>query len=436
VAVVIVGLSYHSTPLEKREKVVYRPREIGPVVAAIREQGPREVVLLSTCNRTEFYLSGGEEDHVDSALAVLSDRLGEDATPLAFVKRDREAVTHLFRVASGLDSLVLGEAQIAGQVRTAWEASRTHSSTVLNRLFQTASLVSGRVRGETQLARGAASVSSAAVQLGKQIFGSLAGVRAMVLGAGEMAELALQCLAEDGVTAAIVSSRSAETAAMLAARYEARSIPPGEVWDAMATVDLLLTSTSSETPVVTRERLGATLRQRGDRPLCIIDIAVPRDVEPEVRRLDNVFLYDMDDLRSVVSANLERRRAEIPAAERIVQEEVDRFWTWLSGLAAVPTLTEFRGAMDRLREQELASAMRKLGHLTPEQRQAFDQFSRALMNKFLHEPSLKLREAASQNGELGTVDAVRYLFGLVGSPPESPPPESPERNTSNGGKDE
>jgi glutamyl-tRNA reductase len=204
----------------------------------------------------------------------------------------------------------------------------------------------------------------------------------------------------------------------------------------MATVDLLLTSTSSETPVVTRERLGATLRQRGDRPLCIIDIAVPRDVEPEVRRLDNVFLYDMDDLRSVVSANLERRRAEIPAAERIVQEEVDRFWTWLSGLAAVPTLTEFRGAMDRLREQELASAMRKLGHLTPEQRQAFDQFSRALMNKFLHEPSLKLREAASQNGELGTVDAVRYLFGLVGSPPESPPPESPERNTSNGGKDE
>jgi glutamyl-tRNA reductase len=415
VGLVVVGLSYHTAALEKRERATYSARELPEVLRSLRTSGAREAVVLSTCNRTEFYLVGPHEESVDAVSAILSERLGESSAPYLVARRDREAVAHLFRVAAGLDSMVLGEAQVAGQVRAAWEGAREHSSTVLNRAFQTAALVGHRVREETNIGRGAASVSSAAVQLAKQIFGSLLGVRAMVLGAGDMADLALKSLASEGVTTAIVSSRTAETAAALAERHLARAVPLTDVWTELAEIDLLVTGTSSETPVVTRDRLAPALRSRRDRPLFILDIAVPRDVAPDVGRLDNVFLYDIDDLKAVVASSLERRRSELPAAERVVQEEVTRFWNWLGSLSAVPTLTEFRGQMDRIRERELALAMKKLGHLTPEQRTAFDQFSRALMNKFLHEPSVKLREAAAQQGGLETVDAVRYLFGLPGS---------------------
>jgi glutamyl-tRNA reductase len=415
VGLVVVGLSYHTAALEKRERVTYSALELPEVLQALRMSGAREAVVLSTCNRTEFYLVGHEEDSVHAVSTILSERLGESSAPYLVTRRDREAAAHLFRVAAGLDSMVLGEAQVAGQVRSAWESAREHSSTVLNRVFQTAALVSHRVREETSIGRGAASVSSAAVQLARQIFGSLLGVRAMVLGAGDMADLALKSLASEGVTTAIVSSRTADTAALLAERHLARAVPLADVWTELAEIDLLVTGTSSTAPVVTRDMLEPALRSRRDRPLFILDIAVPRDVAPDVRRLDNVFLYDIDDLKAVVESSLERRRSELPAAERIVQEEVARFWSWLGSLSAVPTLTEFRGQMDRIRERELALAMKKLGHLTPEQRSAFDQFSRALMNKFLHEPSVKLREAAGQQGSLETVDAVRYLFGLTGS---------------------
>jgi glutamyl-tRNA reductase len=428
VPLAVVGVSFHNTTLETRERVAFAPREVGAALDVVRGRGAREAVLLSTCNRTEFYVAGTAEEVVEDITAFFSDRLGEDASAFVFVKREKEAVAHLFRVACGLESMIIGEAQIAGQVREAWELGRSHSSTVLNRLFQSAALVSGRVRAETGISRGAASVSTAAVQLGKQIFGSLAGLRAMVLGAGEMGELALKAIVGEGVSAAIVGSRTVESAEKLAARHDAEAVSIEQAWDAMATVDLLLTSTSSEVPIVTAARLRQTLRARGDRPLCILDIAVPRDVEPDVRRLDNVFLYDIDDLKSVVAANLERRRAELPAAERIVAEEADRYWSWLSGLAAVPTLTEFRGQMERMRERELAAAMKKLSHLTPEQRSAFDQFSKVLMNKFLHHPSVKLREAAASDSGLETVDAVRYLFGLTGTGSNLPTEDRPTQD--------
>src|SRR3954468_16281925 len=205
-ALTVVGVNHRGASLEIRERLAYRPSEIGESLDELREEsGAREVVLLSTCNRTEVYI----ESDADAAPAVwraFSARLGADASEFGYVRRDREAASHLFRVASGLDSMVLGEAQIQGQVRDAWERCRAHSGSVLNRLFQTSLSVAGRVRSETSIARGAASVSSAAVQLSKQIFGSLSGKRAMILGAGEMAELALECLSEEGVRAAIVAN--------------------------------------------------------------------------------------------------------------------------------------------------------------------------------------------------------------------------------------
>ncbi|MBX6332952.1 MAG: glutamyl-tRNA reductase, partial [Gemmatimonadaceae bacterium] len=354
----------------------------------------------------------GAPDAVAEVWAYLSRRLGSDVSAYGYVWREREAVAHLYRVASGIDSMILGEAQIHGQVRDAWERSRGASRAILNRLFQSALLVASRVRTETAIARGAASVSSASVQLAKKIFGSLQGRRAMVLGAGEMADLALECLVAEGVRTAIVANRTYARAQELAARHGAVALHYDECWARLAEVDLLLCSTAAPHAVVEPAHVAPAMRVRGDRPLCILDIALPRDVDPAVGTLENVFLYDLDDLQAVVAANLERRREELPSAEQVIAAEVETYWNWLAGLAAVPVLKAFRAQMDRVREEELSRAMRRLGHLTAGDRAAVEHFSRALMNKFLHEPSVRLRAASANGRGLAIVDALRYLFAI------------------------
>ena len=409
----MLGVSHHGAPLDVRERLAFSSREILPALARLRDEtGAREGVLLSTCNRTELYFVEGDAEVSAAVWQMLSARLGHDASGYGDVRRDRDAATHLFRVASGIESMVVGEAQIHGQVRDAWEKSRPACGAVLNRLFQSALLTGGRVRNETKLGHGALSVSSAAVQLSKKIFGALTGRRAMVLGAGEMAELALASLRDEGVRAAIVANRTFERAHALAEQYGAMAVHYDEAWNALAEVDLLLCSTAAPRPVVTVDRVRDAIAKRGDRPLCILDIAVPRDVDPEVGKLANVYLYDLDDLQAVVSANLARRRGELPAAEQVIAEEVESFWQWVAGLAAVPVLTQLRDEMNQVRERELAVALRRLGTLTPEQRAVVEQFAQSLTNKFLHEPSVRLRAAAANGRGLGVVDAARYLFAL------------------------
>jgi glutamyl-tRNA reductase len=412
-ALTVIGINHRGASLDVRERVAYRTSEIAPALTLIAEQGDvREAVLLSTCNRTELYFVEGDQDASSTAWAALSDRLGEDASRYGYIRRDKETAAHLFRVASGLDSMVLGEAQIHGQVRDAWEQCRAHSGPVLNRLFQTALSVAGRVRNETSVSRGAASVSSAAVQLAKQIFGSLSGKRAMVLGAGEMAELALESLANQGVRTSIVANRTFERAAEVAERHGAVAVHYDECWTALSEVDVLVCSTAAPHAVVFVEHVRPALGARGDRPLCILDIALPRDVDPAVGDLENVFLYNLDDLQAVVSANLERRRGELPTAEQLIGGEVRRYWDWVAGLSAVPVLAEMRAHMETVRERELAETLRRLQHLSPAERAAVEDLSRKLMNKFLHEPSVRLRAAAANGRGLGVVDTARYLFGL------------------------
>ena len=412
-AVIVLGVSHHGAPLDVRERLAFASREVLPALEQLRRQaGVREGVLLSTCNRTELYLVEGDAEAARAGWELLSQRLGGDASQYGYVRRDRDAAAHLFRVASGIESMVVGEAQIHGQVRDAWEASRAESGAVLNRLFQCALLTGGRVRSETRLGHGALSVSSAAVQLSKKIFGALAGRRAMVLGAGEMAELALASLQQEGVHAAIVANRTFERAQALAEQYGATAVHYDEAWVALADVDLLLCSTASSHPVVNVARVRDAVARRGHRPLCILDIALPRDVEPEVGRLENVYLYDLDDLQAVVQASVERRKSELPAAESVIAEEVEAFWSWVAGLAAVPVLMQLREEMNRVRERELDAAMRRLGDLTPVQRAVVEQFAQSLTNKFLHEPSVRLRAAAANGRGLGIVDAARYLFAL------------------------
>lgn len=411
-ALTVVGVSHHGAPVDVRERLSFRPSEVASALEELlRASNAREAVLLSTCNRTEAYVES-DEDPTPAVWSAFSARLGGDASSYGYVRRDRDAALHLFRVTSGLDSMVLGEAQIHGQVREAWDVCRSQSGPVLNRLFQTSLHVAGRVRSETAVARGAMSVSSAAVQLAKQIFGSLAGKRAMILGAGEMAELALECLTAQGVRAAIVANRTYERACELAARYSAVAMHYDECWTALSEVDVLVCSTSAPRPVVGVSHVRPALAARGDRPLCILDIALPRDVEAPVGDLANVFLYDLDDLQAVVSSNHERRRAEVPTADQLIASEAERFWDWVGGLAAVPVLKEVRSRMETVRLDELADALARLEHLGPAERSVVEELSRKLMNKFLHEPSVRLRAAAAADRGLDVVDTARYLFGL------------------------
>jgi glutamyl-tRNA reductase len=220
----------------------------------------------------------------------------------------------------------------------------------------------------------------------------------------------------EGVRVAIVANRTHERAQALAERHGATAMHYDECWESLRDVDVLICSTASPVPVVTVARVRDSIEARGDRPLCILDIALPRDVEAAVGEIDNVFLYDLDDLRAAAEANLEQRAEDVPAARQILADEVQKYWDWVAGLAAVPVVREFRDEMDRLRTAELAAALRRLGPLSPEQAEAIEQFSRSLMNKFLHEPSVRLKAAAANGRGLGVVDAARYLFALEGKP--------------------
>jgi glutamyl-tRNA reductase len=412
-AVIVAGVSHTTAPIEVREKLAFRAQEAVGELARLRQAGLiREGVVLSTCNRTEIYAVEANGDAFALITDLLSTRLGGDASQFIYVRRDRDVASHLFSVAAGLDSMILGEAQIQGQVKDAWEECRAESGPVLNRMFQSALLAAARAREETGIGRGAASVSSAAVQLAKKIFGGLGGHRAMILGAGDVAEIALECLRNEGVRVAIVANRTYERAQALAERHGATAMHYDECWRSLSEVDVLLCSTASPVPVVTVARVRDAIDARGDKPLCILDIALPRDVEAAVGELDNVFLYDLDDLRAAAAANLERREEDIPAAQKIIAGEVQKYWEWVAGLAVVPVVREFRDEMEKVRSTELGAALKRLGPLSAEQRETLEHFSRALMNKFLHEPSVRLKAAAANGRGLGVVDAARYLFAL------------------------
>jgi glutamyl-tRNA reductase len=427
VALIVAGVSHSTAPIEVREKLAFRAHEAVGALARLRESGIiREGVALSTCNRTEIYAVEQNGDALPHISSLLSRRLGDDATGFMYVRRDRTVASHLFGVAAGLDSMILGEAQIHGQVKAAWEECRAESGPILNRMFQTALLAASRAREETGIGKGAASVSSAAVQLAKKIFGGMGGRRAMILGAGDVAEIALECLLNEGVRVAIVANRTYERAQSLAERHGATAMHYDECWESLKDVDVLLCSTASPVPVVTVARVHDSVVARGDRPLCVLDIALPRDVEAAVGELDNVFLYDLDDLRAAAAANLERREENVPAAQEIIAQESQKYWDWVAGLAVVPVVRSFREEMDKVRSTELAAVFRRLGPLSGEQTATIEHFSKALMNKFLHEPSVRLKAAAANGRGLGIVDAARYLFALEDEARPTEPPTTEE----------
>jgi glutamyl-tRNA reductase len=419
----VVGISHRTAPLEVRERFVVDAQASAAALRRLAAIGCTEAVLLSTCNRTELYMRAPGEQPDASVIGArfLSDHAGmpeTDADRYLYTLHDEGAVEHLFRVVASLDSMILGEAQIQGQVRTAYERAVESNNgdfivgPVLARLFEMALRVGGRVRTETRLGSGAASVPSASIELARKIFGSLKGRTALVLGAGEMSELTMECLRGDGVVDIMVANRTAARAEEVARRLAVRAVPFEELPRLLPRVDIVASATSAPHAVITRSLVESALNDGRHTPLLILDIALPRDVEPEVGQLQNVFLYDIDDLSQVVEGTLERRRSEISLAEGIIGDGIHEFWAWYRGRNVVPLIRQLRGRAEELREAETARALRAMRHLSPGDQAAVENLTRQLLNKVLHAPTARLREAAAEGREGDIAEAARYLFDL------------------------
>ena len=394
-ALTLVGLSHHVAPVELRERVT-----LDSPAAADLARSLGDAVCLSTCNRTELYVAGASEE---KAVASLESLAGRPLDSVLYRLHDDAAALHLFRVAAGLDSLVPGEGEILGQVRDAYESVETNS--LLARLFQQALQVGKRVRTETAIGESPASVSSAAAALAAQVFGDLAGRKVLVVGAGRIGELAAANLVSRGADIAFVANRTGENAVELVRRFGGAPLALEQVGDALGEVDVVISSTSAPGVVVRAGDVPARRR----KPLFFIDIAVPRDLDPAINDLDGCYLYDIDDLEAVVAETLAGRRTEAVRAEELVAEEADRFAAWRASLDVVPAIASLREYAEQIRRNELA---RIDGRLSERERRTVDSVTQQILNKLLHVPTVRMKEAAAGANGASYADALRHLFGL------------------------
>jgi glutamyl-tRNA reductase len=446
VRLTVVGANHRTAPIELRERFYVPAEEISAAMESVlSDPAVEECAVLSTCNRTECYVVASETATADRAVAsMLARRAGLEADSVVerlYRRHDRDAVLHLYRVVSGLDSMVVGEPQIQGQVEEAYRTSReAHPDgvgLVLHRLFQSALSAGGRVRTETAIGEGAASVPAAAVQLVLKVFGSLDGRRALVIGAGEMGEETLRSLLERGIAEAVVTSRTLARAQEAAGRVgtaTVRAIPYLSVPDELRSVDVVLASTSAPHPVVTAEALEAA-RGGAGRPLVVVDIALPRDVEPAVGDLPGVFLYNIDDLQRVVHATVEAREAEGRSAETLLEEELEDFWRWLLAREAVPLIRGIRREAERIRRETMEEAIAGVPGLSPEERERLLGASRLMVQKLLHGPTVGLRRLAGGREGARHLEAARRLFELNGGGASTPEDEGRKTRMGGGGDD-
>ncbi len=418
--IIVVGLSHKSAPIEVREKLNFPEATLADALRKLMTyEGIRESLIVSTCNRVEIYTSVQDSTRgIDRIKQFISDYHGlsrESLEQSLYVYSDAQGVRHTFRVASSLDSMVLGEAQILGQLKDAFDtALKTKTtSTILNKLIKKAISVAKRVRTETKLAEGAVSISSAAVELAKKIFGALEGKNVMLLGAGEMAELAAQHLLGNGVKNIMVANRTFERAEELAKEFKGDAIRFEHFPDALVMVDILICATGASHYVVKREMVSKALKERRNKPIFMIDISNPRNIDPEVDKVDNIYLYDIDDLQSKVDVNTEGRAKEAEKAEEIVMQEVETYLQWERALDAVPTIVDLREKVEDVRKRELEKTFGSLNGISDDQKRAVEAMSQAIVNKLLHAPLVVLKQAASTPGEGdATIAIARRLFNL------------------------
>ena len=406
---VLVGTSHHHAPVELRERVAL-DRDAAAALAVRLAEGGREAVVLSTCNRTELYLACDDADGaVGDCVAALAE-LEPDVEPALYRLRDEAAGLHLFRVAAGLDSLVPGEGEILGQVRAAYEAGTT--GPLLDRLFRQALHAGRKVRAQTAIGESPASVSSAAAALAEQVFGDLAGRSILVVGAGKISGQAARNLVSRDAEILFVANRSPERGEELASSFDAEAVPLERIGEELVKADVVVSSTSAPGYVLDAATVAEAMRERRGRQLLLIDLAVPRDLDPAIHDLDGCYLYDIDDLESIVAETLVGRRREAERAETMVAAEAQKFHEWHASLDVVPAIASLRARAEEIREAELRKADALLERLDESQRRAVEAITAQIVNKLLHLPTVRMKEAAAAADGVVYAEAVRHLFGL------------------------
>lgn len=414
---VVIGVNHRTAPVEVREQFAIPESRLPEAVKdLVSYPGVEEGMIVSTCNRVE--LLARTVNGTADLNGFMRQLYGFDPTAYRehlYEYRERDAVRHVFRVASSLDSMIVGEPQILGQVKEAYATARAVGAvnSQLDALLTRAFAVAKRVRNETAVATSAVSVASVAVDLAKKIFGNLQGKSIYLVGAGKMCELSARHLLAHGAQQIYVANRTYDRAAALAKKFNGEAVPFDQLYETVPRADIVISSTGAPHAIFRKEHGERFLSRRRNRPMFFIDIAVPRDIDPEMNKLDGIFVYDIDDLQQVVSAHVADRRAEADRAEAIVQMEVDKFQARLQTLDVVPTIVSLQEHLETVRQAEIDRVRGRLGNLTPEQELAVEALSRGIINKIMHTPITTLKTAARESSEVTTVvDLVRRLFGL------------------------
>jgi glutamyl-tRNA reductase len=416
--ILLTGINHKTAPVELRERLAIAAERLAEETQALLSHpGIREGLILSTCNRVELLICHDGED--PELGAYLSRHFSVDTPtlqPHLYDYRDGEAVRHLFRVASSLDSMVVGEPQILGQVKESYAAARSVGAVgpELERLLQSTFVAAKKVRTETRIGASSVSIASVAVDLARKIFGSLEGKRVLLVGAGKMSELAARHLMHHGAGSLLISNRTQERAELLARKFNGHVVHFVDLHSRAHEADILITSTGSTEFLFRTPHAQQFLQRRRNRPMFLIDIAVPRDVDPEINRLEGIFLYDIDDLQSVAASNLADRGSETQRAELILEQELIRYQRRMEGLDVVPALVDVQAAAEELRQAELQRNQAALKSLTPAQNAIVENITRGLMNKFLHQP-LQALKAAAREGDAAAVETIRAAFHRNGS---------------------
>lgn len=415
---VLIGVNHKTAPLEVRERLVISESHLPEATRRLAQHpGVAEGMIVSTCNRTELlaYSQNGSSPDLRCFLrSYFSEIPPSTYEPYLYEHRAKQVVQHVFRLASSLDSMVVGEPQILGQVKEAYAVARGVGAvqSYLDALVTRSFAVAKRVRTETAIGTTAVSVASVAVDLAAKIFGSLQGKTVYLVGAGKMSELAARHLVAHGAGAIFVSNRTHERALQLAEKFHGKALLFEQLYDAAGQADIVITSTGAPHHIFRREHGELFLSRRKNRPMFFIDIAVPRDVEPAMNKLDGIFVYDIDDLQSVVASNLSDRRREAEKAEAIVATEVERFEARLQGLRVVPTILSLQDHLETIRQAEVDRARGRLGQLTPDQEEAVEALTRGIVNKILHTPITALKTAAREPEATTVIDVIRRVFNL------------------------
>jgi len=414
----VIGVNHKVAPVEIREKLAHTGDCENPVIALQKLPGCRECCFLGTCNRVEIICATDSSEEfaktVRQVLFARSKLSDEEAHRYSYTHVGREAIRHLFQVASSLDSMIVGEPQILGQLKKAYRQAVDHKTVgiILNRLINKSFSVAKRVRTETNIGGNSVSISFAAVQLAKKIFGDLAHKKVMLVGAGEMAELAVEHLLKQGIEEIVVANRTLAKAVDLARRFGGSAVSLEELVPQLEMVDILISSTGATDLVLLKNQVKPIMRKRMNSPLFLIDIAVPRDLDSKLNDLDNVYLYDIDNLTDVVEVNKSERQKEADSAGRIVEEEALNFQDWLEDLAVKPTIVGLRDKVEAIKQAELEKTLGHLPGLTPKQIKAVEVMASSITNKILHHPTLFLKSDSGQNDQQARINLIREMFNL------------------------